>query len=71
MDWNLIKEGLLIMLKGMTGIFVVMLVIYLFIHLLSWITNRKANEEKIESESRLPENGQPFPLIFFLLILGI
>ncbi|HHT93242.1 MAG TPA: OadG family protein [Clostridia bacterium] len=46
MDWNLIKEGLLIMLKGMTGIFVVMLVIYLFIHLLSWITNRKANEEK-------------------------
>ncbi|NLN03763.1 MAG: OadG family protein [Clostridiaceae bacterium] len=46
MDWNLIKEGLLIMLKGMTGIFVVMLVIYLFIHLLSWISNKKAKEEE-------------------------
>lgn len=46
MDWNVIKEGLLIMLKGMTGIFVVMLVIYLFIHLLSKMTNRKADDEE-------------------------
>lgn len=46
MDLSLIKEGLLLMLKGMTGIFVVMLVIYLFVTILSKITSKKTDESK-------------------------
>ena len=41
MDWILVKEGLMLMLKGMVGIFLVMLIIYIFILILSKLTNKE------------------------------